>query len=139
MANYNRDFSGAEFDSLIEKYKELAEIRRAVETLTGEVEHCKILTALYHLTALNEKSSCPPHFCLNKTPSKQKVVKDTWQAQVKELKKVCRRAESFEHLLTEMSNLKTIEEVVEFIANRKKLGLEAKCDFLSNHRQFKPK
>jgi hypothetical protein len=145
MPNYNRNYSLSEFDPILEKYGELLEIRKEVESLTGEKAHSRILAELRRRITLEASEaletsgmsfSCPPHMYLGLTPNKQQVVKDSWNSEVRKLRNSGIRDSSLKHLVLSMGEKDSIEQVRDFLRDRKNFFLESKEE-KSNLRTFK--
>ncbi len=124
MPNYNRSYSVHEFEPLLEKYRELCEIRNVAALLTGEEEFSRILSALNHRVDKEREHKCPAHYYLGMTPSKRRAVEESWEELVQNLTKISPR--SVEYLVGEVRKLKTIEDARDYITDRKNLGLEPK-------------
>ena len=128
MANYNRSFDVSEFDPLLEKYRELCEIRREVELLTGEVSHQRILESIRSRKRSEDQYRCPPHLYLGLTPKKQEVVIDSWDNEIRNLRSQDLRQESLMHLISEMKDKESIEDVRAYLKERKNMGLFRKTE-----------
>jgi hypothetical protein len=126
MANFNRNFSGDEFDSIKEKYLELAAIREAAGALVGREDTQSIIQGLYDRAQAERKYKCPAHFCLDLTPSKKKAVEETWTEMIQSLIALGTRPDSVDYLVCKMKELTSIKEAKEFLENRKKFALDSK-------------
>lgn len=126
MPNYNRLFDAQEFDPLIRKYQELCEVRKEVELLTGETSHERIMEALRDRRKAENLFSCPPHLYLGMTPSKQEVVKNSWDSEIQLLRKKGVRDESILSLISQMREKETMSEVRSYLQDRKNYTLESK-------------
>ena len=126
MPNYNRNYSPSEFDSLLKKYAELAEIRAEVELLTGETTHVGIIAEIRRRRDREKTTACPPHMYLGLTPNKQQVVKESWDREINKLVNSGVREESLFHLVAQMSEKENIEQVREYLKERKKFVLDSK-------------
>ena len=126
MPNYNRNYSPSEFDSLLKKYAELAEIRAEVELLTGETTHVGIIKEIRRRRDREKTTACPPHMYLGLTPNKQQVVKESWEREVSKLANSDMREESLLYLVTQMSEKENIEQVREYVKEKRKYVLDSK-------------
>ena len=126
MPNHNRNYSLSEFDSILEKYGELIEVRKEVELLTGEVVHSRIIDELKRRRDCERFAACPPHMYLGLTPNKQQVVKDSWNHEVRSLKSLGIREEALSYLVAQMREQDSIEKVREYIQERKNNVLDPK-------------
>ena len=63
---------------------------------------------------------------LGLTPNKQQVVKESWDREINKLVSSGVREESLFHLVTQMSEKENIEQVREYLKERKKFVLDSK-------------
>jgi hypothetical protein len=124
MPNYNRSYSAHEFEPLMEKYRELCQVRDAAAFLTGEEEFSRIISALNYRAGMQREFKCPAHYYLGMTPSKRRAVEESWEELVQNLDKFSPRSVSY--LVEELRKQETIEDARNYVAQRKNLGLESK-------------
>jgi hypothetical protein len=128
MANYNRNYSADEFESLLEKYVELCRIREAAVLLTGEENYSSIVKSLEDRARKEVKFKCPAHFYLDKTPSKRRAVEEAWEELVLSLSKAGSTGNSLEYLVDQMRSLNNIEDARNYIEGRRKMVLDSKTE-----------
>ena len=119
MANQYRNFSQEDYSVLVEKYNELLSIREAAVSLVGKEDTQAVIRGLQEREQKEKKYKCPAHFCLGITPSKRKVVEETWDDLIQGLTKVVERGESIDFLVSQMREKDSIEQVREYLQERK--------------------
>jgi hypothetical protein len=125
MANVYKNFSQEDYLILVEKYNELLSIREAAVSLVGKEDTQAVLRGLQEREQKERKYKCPAHFCLGMTPSKKKVVEETWNDLIQGLTKVVTRNESIDFLVSQMGEKDSIEQAREYLQERKNFPITA--------------
>jgi hypothetical protein len=116
--NSNSDYPKESLLRMLEKWDELVEVRNAVVERYGEEKHHKLLEAIQNDIENRRQSNCPPRLLLNLTPNKQKRVIETWDSIVEDLRRT-RNEKSFFYELDKIKNMKSIDEIYDYLGERK--------------------
>jgi len=114
----NTDFNFKELELISEKLKQMSELWEICKTLTDEQEFGLVISKLNERIEFETDNACPAEFYLNKTSTKCKYINVAWNGVLRELESELSDF-AFSRILRQLKNMRSIEEVHDFMAKRK--------------------